>query len=100
MPLVLPYEDKDKNLPFSSKKLTYCSVILTGLSLFCFKVIYSVQRHRRTQVQWQILLEQAFYLEDVAKNETSATHQFVHTFQSPEPENRFIQYFYNPTVGM
>uniref|UniRef100_A0A8C5KCD1 LMBR1 domain containing 2 n=1 Tax=Jaculus jaculus TaxID=51337 RepID=A0A8C5KCD1_JACJA len=63
-----------------------------------FKVIYSVQRHRRTQVQWQILLEQAFYLEDVAKNETSATHQFVHTFQSPEPENRFIQYFYNPTV--
>lgn len=62
------------------------------------QVIYSVQRHRRTQVQWQILLEQAFYLEDVAKNETSATCQFVHTFQSPEPENRFIQYFYNPTV--
>ncbi|XP_017736215.1 PREDICTED: LMBR1 domain-containing protein 2 [Rhinopithecus bieti] len=61
------------------------------------QVIYSVQRHRRTQVQWQILLEQAFYLEDVAKNETSATRQFVHTFQSPEPENRFIQYFYNPT---
>ncbi|KAK1345370.1 hypothetical protein QTO34_014081 [Cnephaeus nilssonii] len=64
------------------------------------QVIYSVQRHRRTQVQWQILLEQAFYLEDVAKNETSATHQFVHTFQSPEPENRFVQYFYSPTVGM
>nr|KAF6366383.1 LMBR1 domain containing 2 [Pipistrellus kuhlii] len=62
------------------------------------QVIYSVQRHRRTQVQWQILLEQAFYLEDVAKNETSATHQFVHTFQSPEPENRFVQYFYSPTV--
>ncbi|TKC50333.1 hypothetical protein EI555_001994 [Monodon monoceros] len=62
------------------------------------QVIYSVQRHRRTQVQWQILLEQAFYLEDVAKNETSATCQFVHTLQSPEPENRFIQYFYNPTV--
>uniref|UniRef100_G3UI42 LMBR1 domain containing 2 n=1 Tax=Loxodonta africana TaxID=9785 RepID=G3UI42_LOXAF len=63
------------------------------------QVIYSVQRHRRTQVQWQILLEQAFYLEDVAKNEASATRQFVHTFQSPEPENRFIQYFYNPTVA-
>ncbi|KAK2506373.1 hypothetical protein MC885_015441 [Smutsia gigantea] len=61
------------------------------------QVIYSVQRHRRTQVQWQILLEQAFYLEDVAKNETSATRQFVHTFQSPELENRFVQYFYNPT---
>ncbi|XP_043455792.1 G-protein coupled receptor-associated protein LMBRD2 isoform X1 [Prionailurus bengalensis] len=62
------------------------------------QVIYSVQRHRRTQVQWQILLEQAFYLEDVAKNETSATRQFVHTFQAPEPENKFLQYFYNPTV--
>ncbi|XP_036614426.1 G-protein coupled receptor-associated protein LMBRD2 isoform X1 [Trichosurus vulpecula] len=62
------------------------------------QVIYSVQRHRRTQVQWRILLEQAFYLEDVAKNETSATRQFVHTFQPQEPENRFIQYFYTPTV--
>lgn len=62
------------------------------------QVIYSVQRHRRTQVQWQILLEQAFYLEDVAKNETSATRQFVHTFQSQEPENKIIQYFYTPTV--
>ncbi|XP_078009345.1 G-protein coupled receptor-associated protein LMBRD2 isoform X4 [Phascolarctos cinereus] len=62
------------------------------------QVIYSVQRHRRTQVQWRILLEQAFYLEDVAKNETSATRQFVHTFQPQEPENRFIQYFYSPTV--
>ncbi|XP_025069323.1 LMBR1 domain-containing protein 2 isoform X1 [Alligator sinensis] len=62
------------------------------------QVIYSVQRHRRTQVQWQILLEQAFYLEDVAKNETSATRQFVHTFQSQEPENRIVQYFYTPTV--
>ncbi|XP_044287117.1 G-protein coupled receptor-associated protein LMBRD2 isoform X1 [Varanus komodoensis] len=62
------------------------------------QVIYSVQRHRRTQVQWQILLEQAFYLEDVAKNETSATHQFVHTFQSQEPENKIIQYLYTPTV--
>ncbi|XP_030322623.1 LMBR1 domain-containing protein 2 isoform X2 [Calypte anna] len=62
------------------------------------QVIYSVQRHRRTQVQWQILLEQAFYLEDVAKNETSATRQFVHTFHSQEPENKIIQYLYTPTV--
>nr|XP_005306971.1 G-protein coupled receptor-associated protein LMBRD2 [Chrysemys picta bellii] len=62
------------------------------------QVIYSVQRHRRTQVQWRILLEQAFYLEDVAKNETSATRQFVHTFQFQEPENRITRYFYTPTV--
>ncbi|XP_061472293.1 G-protein coupled receptor-associated protein LMBRD2 isoform X2 [Rhineura floridana] len=62
------------------------------------QVIYSVQRHRRTQVQWRILLEQAFYLEDVAKNETSATHQFVHTFPSQEPENKIAQYLYTPIV--
>ncbi|XP_053264007.1 G-protein coupled receptor-associated protein LMBRD2 isoform X1 [Podarcis raffonei] len=62
------------------------------------QVIYSVQRHRRTQVQWRILLEQAFYLEDVAKNETSATHQFVHTFPSQEPENKIARYLYTPTV--
>ncbi|MBZ3886166.1 LMBR1 domain-containing protein 2 [Sciurus carolinensis] len=85
------YED------FDEKRNTYPSE--KSLVKLHKQVIYSVQRHRRTQVQWQILLEQAFYLEDVAKNETSATHQFVHTFQSPEPENRFIQYFYNPTVA-
>ncbi|KAM6156992.1 G-protein coupled receptor-associated protein LMBRD2 isoform 2-T2 [Erethizon dorsatum] len=84
------YED------FDEKRNTYPSE--KSLVKLHKQVIYSVQRHRRTQVQWQILLEQAFYLEDVAKNETSATHQFVHTFQSPEPENRLIQYFYSPTV--
>nr|XP_033788717.1 G-protein coupled receptor-associated protein LMBRD2 isoform X2 [Geotrypetes seraphini] len=62
------------------------------------QVIYSVQRHRRTQVQWKILLEQAFYLEDVAKNESSATRQFVHTFPPQEPENYLFRRFYTPTV--
>lgn len=62
------------------------------------QVIYAVQRHRRTQVQWRILLEQAFYLEDVAKNETSATHQFVHTLPPQEPESWITRRFYTPTV--
>ncbi|XP_043835453.1 G-protein coupled receptor-associated protein LMBRD2 isoform X3 [Dromiciops gliroides] len=84
------YED------FDEKRNTYPSE--KSLVKLHKQVIYSVQRHRRTQVQWRILLEQAFYLEDVAKNETSATRQFVHTFQPQEPENRFIQYFYSPTV--
>uniref|UniRef100_A0ACB8EP29 LMBR1 domain-containing protein 2 n=1 Tax=Sphaerodactylus townsendi TaxID=933632 RepID=A0ACB8EP29_9SAUR len=69
-----------------------------GLVKLHKQVIYSVQRHRRTQVQWRILLEQAFYLEDVAKNETSTARQFVHTFQPQEPENKVIQYLYTPTV--
>ncbi|RVE66268.1 hypothetical protein OJAV_G00124610 [Oryzias javanicus] len=62
------------------------------------QVIYAVQRHNRTRVQWQILLQQAIHLEDVAKNETSLTHQFVHSFPSSEPTGRFSRYVYTPTV--
>ncbi|RXN27017.1 LMBR1 domain-containing 2 [Labeo rohita] len=56
------------------------------------------QRHNRTRVQWQILLEQAFHLEDVAKNETSTSRQFVHSFAPPEPVGWFRRYIYTPTV--
>lgn len=63
------------------------------------QVIYAVQRHNRTRVQWQILLQQAIHLEDVAKNETSSTHQFVHSFPSSEPTGWFSRYVYTPTVG-
>ncbi|XP_068423085.1 G-protein coupled receptor-associated protein LMBRD2B isoform X2 [Clinocottus analis] len=62
------------------------------------QVIYAVQRHNRTRVQWQILLQQAIHLEDVAKNETSTTHQFVHSFPSSEPAGWFSRYVYTPTV--
>lgn len=58
-----------------------------------------MQRHNRTHVQWQILLEQAFHLEDVAKNETSSSRQFVHGFALPEPVGWFRRYIYIPTVG-
>ncbi|KAK5619405.1 LMBR1 domain-containing protein 2-B [Crenichthys baileyi] len=62
------------------------------------QVIYVVQRHNRTRVQWQILLQQAIHLEDVAKNETSLSHQFVHSFPSCEPAGWFSRYIYTPTV--
>lgn len=62
------------------------------------QVIYAVQRHNRTRVQWQILLQQAIHLEDVAKNETSSTHQFVHSFPSSEPAGWFSRYIYTTTV--
>lgn len=63
------------------------------------KVIYAVQRHNRTRVQWQMVLQQAIHLEDVAKNETSSTHQFVRSFPSSEPDGWFTRYIYTPTVG-
>ncbi|TSQ12725.1 LMBR1 domain-containing protein 2-B [Bagarius yarrelli] len=62
------------------------------------KVIYAVQRHNRTRVQWQILLDQAFHLEDVSKNEISTSHQFIHSFAPTEPASWFTRYIYTPTV--
>uniref|UniRef100_A0A8D3E5N2 LMBR1 domain-containing protein 2 n=1 Tax=Scophthalmus maximus TaxID=52904 RepID=A0A8D3E5N2_SCOMX len=65
------------------------------------QVIYAVQRHNRTRVQWQILLHQAIHLEDVAKNETSSTHQFVHSFPPAVAvaSSWFSRYVYTPTVA-
>ncbi|KAA8594403.1 hypothetical protein FQN60_005237 [Etheostoma spectabile] len=54
--------------------------------------------HNRTRVQWQILLQEAIHLEDVAKNETSSTHQFVHSFPSCEPAGWVSRYLYTPTA--
>ncbi|XP_061117219.1 G-protein coupled receptor-associated protein LMBRD2a [Conger conger] len=61
------------------------------------QVIYAVQRHNRTQVQWRNLLEQAFHLEDVARNETSTSARFVHG-SSPEQRGWMSRVFYTPTV--
>uniref|UniRef100_A0A672S6K4 LMBR1 domain-containing protein 2-B-like n=1 Tax=Sinocyclocheilus grahami TaxID=75366 RepID=A0A672S6K4_SINGR len=69
-----------------------------SLSKLHKQVIYAVQRHNRTRVQWQILLAQAIHLEDVAKNETSTSRQFVHSFAPPEPVGWFRRYIYTPSV--
>ncbi|XP_064153409.1 G-protein coupled receptor-associated protein LMBRD2a isoform X2 [Anguilla rostrata] len=62
------------------------------------QVIYAVQRHNRTQVQWRILLEQAFHLEDVARNETSPSRLFVRSFPPPEQRGWVSRVLYPPTV--
>uniref|UniRef100_A0A8C7NID5 LMBR1 domain containing 2b n=1 Tax=Oncorhynchus mykiss TaxID=8022 RepID=A0A8C7NID5_ONCMY len=82
------YED------FDDKQNTYPSE--KNLVKLHKQVIYAVQRHNRTHVQWQILLQQAMHLEDVAKNETSSAHQFVHSFPSTEPTSWLSPY--TPTV--
>ncbi|KAG5835146.1 hypothetical protein ANANG_G00269050 [Anguilla anguilla] len=84
------YED------FDDKQNTYPSE--KSLVKLHKQVIYAVQRHNRTRVQWQILLEQAFHLEDVAKNETSSSRQFVHSFAPAEPPGWFARYIYTSTV--
>lgn len=61
------------------------------------KVISAVQRHRQTQVQWSILLDQAFHLEDVAKSQSSPVRLFCHSF--PLVNSGWIRRFiYTPTV--
>nr|KAF6355097.1 LMBR1 domain containing 2 [Myotis myotis] len=87
----------DGIMPIFWRVVYWTSQFLTWILL---PFMQSYARSGGFSITGKILLEQAFYLEDVAKNETSATHQFVHTFQSPEPENRFVQYFYSPAVGM
>uniref|UniRef100_A0A4W5PWI0 LMBR1 domain containing 2a n=1 Tax=Hucho hucho TaxID=62062 RepID=A0A4W5PWI0_9TELE len=62
------------------------------------QVIYAGQRHSQTQVQWAILLEEAFHLEDVCKNETSTSHQFVHSSLSSQPPSWLGKYLYTPTI--
>lgn len=61
------------------------------------KVVSAVQRHNQTQVQWFILLEQAFHLEDVAKSRNSSLRHFTHSF--PLAHRGWIRRFiYTPTV--
>ncbi|KAJ8287091.1 hypothetical protein GJAV_G00047560 [Gymnothorax javanicus] len=97
----LEYQEKmgrnmDDYEDFDDKRNTYPSE--KSLVKLHKQVIYAVQRHNRTRVQWQALLEQAFHLEDVAKNETSSSHQFVHSFAPAEPPGLFSRYVYTPTV--
>nr|XP_020443369.1 LMBR1 domain-containing protein 2 [Monopterus albus] len=95
------YQDKmgrnmDDYEDFDDKQNTYPSE--KSLVKLHKQVIYAVQRHNRTRVQWQILLQQAVHLEDVAKNEASSTHQFVHSFPPSEPAGLFVRYVYTLTV--
>lgn len=109
------YDDKQNTYPSERslsklhKQVQNHNVFRSGLGMFIVlflgnicsgsQVIYAVQRHNRTHVQWQIMLEQAFHLEDVAKNETSTSRQFVHSFALPEPVGWFRRYIYTPTIG-
>ncbi|KAM9360954.1 G-protein coupled receptor-associated protein LMBRD2a [Symphorus nematophorus] len=62
------------------------------------KVITAVQRHSQTQVQWSILLDEAFHLEDVAKSQTSMVRQFIHSFPSAHHHSWIQRFIYSPTV--
>ncbi|KAM3867478.1 G-protein coupled receptor-associated protein LMBRD2a [Diretmus argenteus] len=61
-------------------------------------VLSAVQRQRQTQVQWSILLDQAFHLEDVTKSQSSPAHQFIHSFPSAQHHGWLRRFIYTSTV--
>ncbi|KAG7269387.1 hypothetical protein CRUP_008391 [Coryphaenoides rupestris] len=69
-----------------------------GLTKLHKRVITAVQRQRQSQVQWSILLQQAFHLEDVAKSQGSPLRQLVHSFPSPQHATPLRRFLYTPTV--
>ncbi|XP_068167831.1 G-protein coupled receptor-associated protein LMBRD2B-like isoform X2 [Antennarius striatus] len=62
------------------------------------KVIWTVQRHSQTQVQWSILVDEAFHLEDVAKSQSSSVCLVINSFPSANPHGWFRRFIYTPTV--
>ncbi|XP_074642246.1 G-protein coupled receptor-associated protein LMBRD2-like isoform X2 [Tubulanus polymorphus] len=61
------------------------------------RVIRAIRDHHRTQCQWEMLMEQAFRLQDVVANENNADRKFK---RNPGNEGIFYRYCYNPTIGM
>uniref|UniRef100_A0A3B4APH3 Uncharacterized protein n=1 Tax=Periophthalmus magnuspinnatus TaxID=409849 RepID=A0A3B4APH3_9GOBI len=62
------------------------------------KVIRCVQRSTRVQVQWPILLNRAFHLEDVSKSKASAVRYFMHSFDSDRPRGWIQKLLCTPSV--
>lgn len=64
-----------------------------------FQVITAVRRHRQTQVQWSILSDEAFHLEDVAKSQSNPAHVFFHSFSSAHNHGWIRRFIYTSKVG-
>lgn len=64
-----------------------------------FQVISAVQRNSQTQVQWSILLDEAFHLEDVAKSQSNPERHIIHSFPSAHHLGWIYRFIYSPTVG-
>uniref|UniRef100_A0A3B4AMX0 Uncharacterized protein n=1 Tax=Periophthalmus magnuspinnatus TaxID=409849 RepID=A0A3B4AMX0_9GOBI len=71
----------------------------TILSKVKTRVIRCVQRSTRVQVQWPILLNRAFHLEDVSKSKASAVRYFMHSFDSDRPRGWIQKLLCTPSVG-
>ncbi|XP_054630384.1 G-protein coupled receptor-associated protein LMBRD2B-like [Dunckerocampus dactyliophorus] len=69
-----------------------------GLVQLHKKVISAVQRCRQTQVQWSMLLEEVFHLEDVAKSRSSPTRLFIHSCSAAQRHSWIRSFLYTPKI--
>ncbi|XP_061674304.1 G-protein coupled receptor-associated protein LMBRD2B-like isoform X2 [Syngnathoides biaculeatus] len=69
-----------------------------GLVQLHKKVISAVQRCRQTRVQWSVLLERIFHLEDVTKSRSNPTCHFVRSFATAEADGCVRKFLYTPKV--
>lgn len=90
-------EDMERDMERSGQEQ---NVSLTERSLIVLhkKVISAVQRHSQTRVQWSILLDEAFHLEDVAKSQNSSRRYFTHSFPSERRLGWIQRLICTPTV--
>nr|XP_057928097.1 G-protein coupled receptor-associated protein LMBRD2B-like isoform X2 [Doryrhamphus excisus] len=62
------------------------------------KVISAVHRCRQTRVQWSMLLEEVFHLEDVAKSRSSPIRLFSHSFSATRHHGWIRSFLYTPKI--
>ncbi|XP_019722680.1 LMBR1 domain-containing protein 2-B-like isoform X7 [Hippocampus comes] len=70
-----------------------------GLVQLHKKVISAVQRCRQSRVQWFMLLERIFHLEDAAKSRGNPMCHFVRSFAATERDGCIRRFLYTPKVG-
>jgi len=68
---------RDDFVGLSDSSAGSCDLSETALVRLHRRVIVSVEQHNSTQCQWNKLIENAVYLEDVRYNQSSGSHLFV-----------------------
>jgi len=82
------YEDYNKSIDTPSEK---------ALAKLHRNVMYAMQTNQRHQTQWNMMMQQAFELEDRILNDISVDKHYKHSF--PVLRHHILQRIYNPQVG-
>jgi len=80
-PAAGPRRPHDDFVGLSDSSTEDCDLSETALVRLHRRVIVSVQQYNSTQCQWNKLIENAVYLEDVGWNRSSGSHVFVRSLE-------------------